>query len=189
MKVVRILTAGFIAVSLTMVALAASQKGKDQESRFSASLRGINEVPSVSTVAKGQLTAIIAKDEQSIEYELTFSGLQGAVAQSHIHIARPNVNGGIVLWLCQGTAKPADTVIAALTPHCPQQGTVTGTLTAANVTPVGTQQIAANELSEVIALIRAGAAYANVHTAPSPAGEIRGQLSAGEGDAHNGGDR
>ena len=189
MKALRILTAGLIAVSLTMVALAASQKGKDQESRFSANLVGVNEVPSVSTVASGHLKATIAKDEQSIDYELSFSGLQGAVAQSHIHIARENVNGGIVLWLCQGTSKPADPVIAALTPHCPQQGTVTGTLTAANVTPVGTQQIGANELSEVIAMIRAGAAYANVHTAPSPGGEIRGQLRPGEGDAHHGDDR
>ena len=66
--------------------------------------------------------------------------------------------------------------MAASTPECPQEGTVTGILTAASVTPVATQQIGLNELNEVIALIRAGAAYANVHTAPSPGGEIRGQI-------------
>lgn len=193
MKTFRIMTAGFIAVTLSMVALVASpQKGNDNDrdrgNRLSARLLGINEVPSVSTGATGSLTATISRDEQSIEYELTFSGLQGVVAQSHIHIARPNVNGGIVLWLCQGTSR-APAAVAALTPECPQEGTVTGTLTNANITPVATQQIGANELDEIIALIRAGAAYANVHTAPSPGGEIRGQVRVGGGHDHGGDDR
>jgi hypothetical protein len=175
-----------------MVAVvAAPQKGKDRDrdNRLNARLLGINEVPSVSTGASGRLNVTIARDGQSIDYELSFSGLQAAVAQSHIHIARKNVNGGIVLWLCQGTAKPADPAIAALTPACPQEGTVTGTLTSANVTPVGTQQIGPNELNEVISLIRAGAAYANVHTALSPGGEIRGQIRVGDDDDHAGHDR
>jgi len=193
MKTFRIMTAGLIAVTLSMVALVASpQKGKDndrdRDNRLSARLLGINEVPSVSTGATGRLTATISRDEQSIEYELTFSGLQGVVAQSHIHIARPNVNGGIVLWLCQGTSR-APAAVAASTPECPQEGTVTGTLTNASVTPVATQQIGLNELDEIIALIRAGAAYANVHTAPSPGGEIRGQVRVGGGDDHGGDDR
>jgi hypothetical protein len=192
MKPLRIVTAGLIAVSLSMVAVAAApQKGKDRDrdNRLNARLLGINEVPSVSTGASGKLNATIARDGQSIDYELSFSGLQAAVAQSHIHIARKNVNGGIVLWLCQGTAKPADPAIAALTPACPQEGTVTGTLTSANVTPVGTQQIGPNELNEIIVLIRAGAAYANVHTALSPGGEIRGQIRVGDDDDHAGHDR
>jgi hypothetical protein len=191
MKTLRIVMAGLIAVSLSMVALvAADDKGKDndrdrdRDNRISARLVGINEVPSVSTGATGRLTARISRDEQSIEYELSFSGLQGVVAQSHIHIARRNVNGGIVLWLCQGTSR-APAQVAAATPECPQEGTVTGTLTAASVTPVATQQIGLNELNEVIALIRAGAAYANVHTAPSPGGEIRGQLRTDDGRDRN----
>lgn len=190
MKPLRIITAGLIAVSLSMVALAAaSRNDRDRDNRLSAKLVGINEVPSVSTVASGRFKATISQDEQSIDYELSFSGLQGVVAQSHIHIARKDVNGGIVLWLCKGTAVPSDPAISALTPVCPQQGTVTGTLTAANVTPVATQQIAAQELDEVIAMIRAGAAYANVHTAPSPGGEIRGQIRVGDDDDHGDHDR
>ncbi len=192
MKPLRVMAAGLIAVSLSIAGVMASpQKGhdndkdKDQDVRLSANLAGINEVPSVSTAATGHFKATIARDEQSIDYELTFNGLQGAVAQSHIHIARKNVNGGIVLWLCKGTAVPSDPAISALTPACPQSGTVTGTLTAANVTPVATQQIAAQELNEVIALIRSGAAYANVHTAPSPGGEIRGQIKVGGNDDHH----
>lgn len=183
MKRVRIAAVGLLALSFATAAhLAASDKGKDNDrdraNRISATLIGINEVPSVSTGASGRLTATISQDQQSIEYELSFTGLQGTVAQSHIHIARKNVNGGIVLWLCQGTSR-APAAVAATTPECPQEGTVSGILTAASVTPVATQQIGANELNEVIALIRAGAAYANVHTAPSPGGEIRGQIKVG----------
>ena len=40
-----------------------------------------------------------------------------------------------------------------------------------------TQQLLASDLAKVIAAIRAGVAYANVHTLPlSPGGEIRGQI-------------
>lgn len=151
MKRFQIAAAGLLALSLATAALrAASDSGKDSDrdraNRISATLVGINEVPSaVSTAASGRLTATISQDQQSIEYELSFTGLQGTVAQSHIHIARKNVNGGIVLWLCQGTAR-APAAVAATTPECPQEGTVTGILTAASVTPVATQQIGANEL-------------------------------------------
>ena len=191
MKTLRILTAGLIAVCLSMVAVVASaQKGngntdRDRDNRLSATLAGINEVPSVSTGAGGRFKATVSADEQSIDYELSFSGLQGVVAQSHIHIARPGVNGGIVLWLCQGTSR-APAAVAATTPECPQEGTVTGTLTNASITPVATQQIGLNELDEIITLIRAGAAYVNVHTAPSPGGEIRGQVGTGNGNGNSG---
>jgi CHRD domain len=43
------------------------------------------------------------------------------------------------------------------------------------------QQIAAGEFAEVVALIRKGLAYANVHTAASGGGEIRGQIRPGAG--------
>ncbi|TMH09890.1 MAG: CHRD domain-containing protein, partial [Betaproteobacteria bacterium] len=40
------------------------------------------------------------------------------------------------------------------------------------------QQLTANDLDEVLAAIRAGVAYANIHTAISSGGEIRGQIRA-----------
>jgi len=185
MKTLRFALAGlmFAATVAAVAHLTASDdrdRDNDRGNRVTTRLKGFNEVPIVSTGATGRLRARIADDEQSIEYELSFSGLQGVVQQSHIHLAQRDVNGGIVLWLCKGAVSPADLTIAALTPDCPQEGTVTGVLTAANVTPVATQQIGANELDEVIVAIRAGKAYANVHTAPSPGGEIRGQLSVAD---------
>jgi hypothetical protein len=158
--------------------------------RLHAMLTGYQEVPSVSTPARGEFNARIAPDDESIEYELTFSGLAGTVEQSHIHFAQRGVNGSIVVWLCQTATSPAPATVAALTPVCQQSGTVSGTITPANVLAatnclgcpsvnITAQQIAAGELAEVIAAIRAGVAYVNVHATPlNPGGEIRGQIRA-----------
>jgi CHRD domain-containing protein len=146
-----------------------------------AELTGYQEVPSVSTPASGQFTAQISRDDGMIEYELSYSGLIGTVQQSHIHFGQPAVNGSIVIWLCQTTTTPAPAAVAGLTPFCPQSGTVTGHITATNVINASTasQQITAGELDEVIAAIRAGVAYANVHATPlNPGGEIRGHIRA-----------
>ncbi len=55
-------------------------------------------------------------------------------------------------------------------------GTFTGTVTAADVIGPAAQGIAAGEIAEIIRAMRAGIAYANVHTNKHPTGEIRGQL-------------
>ena len=150
-----------------------------------ARLIGYNEVPSVSTPARGTFEATISRDDGLIEYQLSYSGLVGTVQQSHIHFAQRGVNGSVVVWLCQTTTTPAPATVAGLTPFCPQSGTVTGNITAANVINASTpsQQITAGELAAVIAAIRAGFAYANVHATPlNPGGEIRGQIRASRRD-------
>ena len=142
--------------------------------QIGALLTGYEESPSVSTTASGEFTATIDPNG-AIEYSETYSGLQAPVTQSHIHVGQLGVNGSIVIFLCQTAANPDPTGLA---PQCPQQGTVHGTITTANVIAGSTasQQLAAGDLSAVITAIQAGAAYANVHTTVSPGGEIRGQI-------------
>src|SRR5437899_5795461 len=178
-KRIRLLPLLFI---LPLVAVPAMAGDDDHDGRhLHAQLIGFQEVPAVSTVASGDLKATIARDEQSIEYELTYSGLQGTVQQAHIHVAQRSVNGSIVIWLCgtAGFAGPAGT------PTCPQSGTVgPRTVAAADVVAgsIASQQLAAGEFNEVIRAIRAGVAYANVHTNLSTGGEIRGQIRANDDD-------
>jgi hypothetical protein len=162
---------------LTVLSVVLAAPVAARAERIRATLIGYEEVPAVSTVARGEFVGMISNDGQSIDYQLTYSGLQAPVTQAHIHVAQPSVNGSIVIWLCQTAAAPGP----AGTPTCtPDSGTFTGTITAANVVAGATasQQLAAGELDEVIAAMRAGAAYANVHTTVSPGGEIRGQISA-----------
>lgn len=140
-----------------------------------AILTGYEESPAVSTTARGEFLAVIDDDGTSIRYRETFSRLQGTVTQSHIHVGQLSVNGSVVIFLCQTAANPDPTGLA---PQCPQEGTVSGQITAANVIAgsQAPQQLAAGDLAAIITAIRAGAAYANVHTTISPGGEIRGQI-------------
>jgi hypothetical protein len=159
---------------------------------FRAQLVGFNEVPSVSTAAHGQFYAVLDKDETRLTYWISFSDLTADVSQSHIHVGQHHTNGGIVVWLCEGTLQSP----AASTPACGGPRTaaapVTGVITSDEVVGLGVgtlnQGIGPNEFAELIAAMRAGAAYANVHsgavvttTPPSPnvgfpGGEIRGQI-------------
>jgi hypothetical protein len=82
------------------------------------------------------------------------------------------VNGGIMVFLCSNLGNgPVGTAA------CPPSGSVSGTITAANVVGAASAQgIAAGEFAEVVKAIRHGVAYANVHSTLYPGGEIRGQL-------------
>ncbi len=146
-----------------------------------ANLRGIEEVPAISTTGNGEFRAEISDDDTTIEYELSYADLEGDVAQSHIHFGQKGVNGGVVLFLCSNLAGAPPG-----TPACPPApATVTGTLTAAEVMRgAAGQGIAAGELEEVLQAIRRGVTYVNVHSSLFPSGEIRGQVKT---NGHGGG--
>ena len=155
--------------------------------RFREFLDGLKEAPAVvSTTGNGTFRAEINDDETAINYALSFKDLEGDVRQAHIHIGLPQNSGGIVLWLCDTTANPSP---VASTPDCTvndpgdlRNGTVRGTLTEADIQNVAASGIAGptattpGEWAEVLALIRAGKTYVNVHSTKFPPGEIRSQL-------------
>jgi hypothetical protein len=144
---------------------------------FRIRLNPFQEVPSVSSVAKGEFRLRISRDGQSMDYELSYSGLEGTVRQAHIHLGQTHVNGGISVFLCQTAANPDPVNLA---PPCPPSGTVTGTLTSANMIAVPTQApvqgLAPGDFAELVKAIRAGVTYANVHSSMFLGGELRGQI-------------
>ncbi len=141
---------------------------------FHADLIGLQEVPSVSTQAAGTFSGRTAGDWNSIDWELSFDGLQAPVTQAHIHFAQKSVVGPIVIWLCGTPALPGP----AGTQPCPQSGKISGTITAANVlASPAAQQLRAGAIGDIIVAMDAGFAYANVHTTVSGGGEIRGQIN------------
>jgi hypothetical protein len=166
---------------------------------FRAQLVGLNEVPSVSTAARGEFYAVVNQAGDAFTYWLSYRDLGFDAAQGHIHFGQHHVNGGISVWLCEATvAAPAG--VAANVPPCAARDTttpITATIRAADVVGPAGQGISAMEFSELLAAMRAGAAYANVHSgtaavaasAPGvtpvvtavpavgfPGGEIRGQI-------------
>jgi CHRD domain-containing protein len=168
------LLAGFVMTSLLCMG-SAVRADDDDRSQFKARLTGYEEVPPVSTGASGRFRARIADDQGSIDFELTYGGIEGGnVLFAHIHVGQRGVNGGVSAFFCGGGGRPA----------CPTPGgTVTGTILPANVLgPGGAQQIPPGALNELIAAMRAGVTYANVHSTVSPGGEIRGQVRGDDDD-------
>jgi hypothetical protein len=136
-------------------------------------LRGHEEVPANATHAFGDVRLKIDDRAQTIEYTLTYEALEGDALQAHIHVGQHGVNGGISAWLCGTATLPGP----AGTPVCPvRAGTVAGVLTPAQVVGPASQLVDAGEFDDLVAAIRAGVAYANVHSTRVPGGEIRGQL-------------
>jgi hypothetical protein len=156
--------------ALASLAVANDERGRD---RIEARLKGFQEVPAVSSTASGRFKAKLDSVSGTLTYELSYSGLEAPVRMAHIHFGQRGVNGGIMVWLCQTAGFP-DPLNQA--PTCPQSGTVAGLIQAGNVQGPSAQGIAAAEFAEMVAAIRAGVAYANVHSDKFPGGEIRGQL-------------
>jgi len=155
---------------LALSALAALPANADV---LHADLVGYNETPStLSSPASGEFHAKISPDGTQIQYELTYSGFTTMVQQSHLHLGRPSTTGGIMVFLCSNLGNgPAGTQA------CPSPaGTITGTLTAADVVGPTAQGIAPGEFAEVVQAIRSGAAYANIHSVQFPGGEVRGPV-------------
>lgn len=162
-----------LVLALMVGTFAASGDGSRQAHMLQArELTGFEEVPAISTAASGSFRAMISADGESVDYELTYSGLEGDVTMAHIHLGQESVNGGIIVWLCGTENAPGPDG----TPECPEEGTVTGTFAADDIVGPDGQGIAAGEFDEALEAMRQGVTYVNVHSTLHPGGEIRGQL-------------
>jgi hypothetical protein len=137
------------------------------------------------TRAQGQAKFQLSDDGTQLEYKLIASNIENVV-QAHIHCGSADVAGPVVVFLYPSAPPPApagagrtDGVLAA------------GTITSANVIPAADSATCPGGLAtfdELVAKLRSGDAYVNVHTndgvAPPdtgagdfPGGEIRGQVN------------
>jgi hypothetical protein len=145
-------------------------------------LTGYEETPSaVSTSGNGIFNARISNDEAQIDWELSYSDLEGAVQQAHIHFGQKSVTGPISVFLCTNLGNgPAGTQPCPAPP-----ATISGTITAADVTNLANERgISAGELNELINAIRAEATYVNIHSTRWPGGEIRSQIDGNSSHNH-----
>ncbi|MEX0803545.1 MAG: CHRD domain-containing protein [Candidatus Binatia bacterium] len=145
--------------------LAADGERRKKDDKVSARLSGFNEVyfsagppaalcGAISTTASGKFRAEIDDDARIIDYELSYEGLEGAVTQAPVEVR-------------------------SLTPICPSEGSVSGTITPDQVLAQDTQGFEAGDFDELVRAIRAGAADANVHSTLFTPGEIRGHIDHG----------
>lgn len=135
---------------------------------FTAPLSGDQEVPPVDTDATG--LAQFQYKNDVLTYKLIVANIDD-VRMSHIHLAPAGSNGGVVVWLYPDGPPPQ------LIPGTTQGILAEGTITADDL--VG--ELAGQTLEDLLAEMAAGNAYVNVHTVAHGGGEIRGQISHGNG--------
>lgn len=157
---------------------------RDNDNKFRLKLTGFQETPlTLSSPASGEFEARIVDNDTQIDWELSYRGIPTNVLQAHIHFGARAITGGISIFLCTNLGNgPAGTQ------PCPQMGTISGHIRAADVIGPAGQGIATGELAEIIAAIRAGVAYVNVHSTQFPGGEIRAQFNgkhANRGRGHD----
>ena len=154
-------------VCLTLVFATVGASASHATSRnFFAFLDGFQEAPPVLTDGSGFFRAHLRRDG-SLNFVLKVRDLQGVFAAAHIHFAQKGVNGGIMVTLCGGPTP-------AVVPACSDE--VRGTIPADLVREIAGQGIEAGNLDAVIAALRSGNPYINVHTSAFCSGEIRGQV-------------
>ncbi len=155
MKTLKLILFAVLTIVLTVsLAMAAS-------STFKAKLRGKEAVPAVMTKAKGEAQFKLSKDGTELIYNLKVTGIENVTA-AHIHTGKKGENGGPVAGLFAGPKK---------------EGKFSGVLAKGTITDkdlIG--PLAGKTVADLVAMIKDGDAYVNVHTDKYPDGEIRGQI-------------
>lgn len=139
---------------------------------FRTHLSGDNEVPPVDTKAQGQAIFQLSDDGTQLKYKLIVANIEN-VLQSHIHCGGEGVNGPVVVFLYP-PAPPA-----VLIPGKTNGILAEGVITQANIIPRDSSEACSGGIAtmeDLLAKIRSGEAYVNVHTTQFPGGEIRGQF-------------
>ena len=148
---------------VTLVGASAAPALAGENRNFGTHLTGSEEVPAVDTNAQGQAIFKLSKDGTELHYKLIVANIEN-VLMAHIHMAPAGQNGGIEVWLYP--ASPPPQLIPGRTNGVLAEGVITegdlvGTLTT---------------MEDLIAAMRAGNTYVNVHTTEFPGGEVRGQI-------------
>jgi hypothetical protein len=160
--------AGLVAAALAVSACGGSNSS-NAATNFSANLNAASEGGGVTSSGTGSASFTLVGNVgytntgAVINYTGSFSGLTAPASMAHIHVGAAGVNGGIAVALSN------------LTPAI--SGTFGGSIHAADVQAAsgGGVTVAAGSLDDLLAAMRAGNTYTNIHTSTYPDGEIRGQ--------------
>jgi len=180
----RKLLIGFLAMALCILGLGAmwNVRADDDPLKFFAIFSGFqevgalnNETGAILSPGKATLKLTLDRAAQTLAYTLTYSfPSTTSVTQAHIHFGKDHVPGNIMVFFCTNLANGPSGVAV---PACPAfDGTVTGTITAAGVKAIPTQNVSAEDFNALVSALTSDTAYANIHTAAFAAGEIRGQI-------------
>jgi len=169
-----VLAGAILAAAVTTVS-AAGANAQQFQANFSGfqELGALNaETGAILSTGQGTLALNLNQPAGTLTFTLTYSGLSEPVTQAHIHFGKVHVPGGIIVFFCTNINNgPVGTQA------CPAGGgTVSGTITGANIVGPAAQNIPAGHFAGLVAALLSDTAYGNIHTTKFPAGEIRGQI-------------
>jgi hypothetical protein len=169
----------FCLVAVATLALPASANPPPARNFVAPQMSGAQEVPPRLTPAQGVAVFNLSPDGTQLQYHLVVTGIRNVVG-AHIHSGAVGVNGPIVFGM-----------FAAPAGGGPHNGVLAQGIVVRGVTPLppslGALLNNAQRFDVLIALMRSGNSYVNVHTndgvAPIntgagdfPGGEIRAQV-------------
>lgn len=148
---------------LSSLALGLTACDSDPQERYVAELRGSNEVPGNNATATGRVVLLVSRDGSSAEYSAEVNGLSAGIQGGHFHRGAAGTNGGVVLSFFFNSAGMAT-------------NSVTPGTTDLEINKAVGRTINKTQLDAILADLRAGNIYANIHTPTFPGGEVRGQM-------------
>lgn len=155
------------------VGAATAQEDDGQSRVFGAGvLSGENQVSeAVDSTGVGAASFQLGTDGSELRYGLVVSAIED-VTQAHIHVGGADENGPVVAFL-YGAEDDEGNFTGPRQTGVTESGLLAeGTITDDDL--VGPLEGAS--LDELVARLREGDAYVNVHTVQNPAGEIRAQI-------------
>lgn len=132
---------------------------------FTAHLNSENETSAVESNAQGQAIFTLSADGTVLHYKLIVANIEN-VFVSHIHCGAAETSGPPIAFLFEGAPSNFNGVLAE------------GDITDANIIDRSAAACgeAVSTFEDLVARLRNGTAYVNVHTSAYPGGEIRGQI-------------
>jgi hypothetical protein len=141
---------------------------------YDAYLVGTNEVPANPSFGTGIGIITLDNVAQTLQVDITFSGLTGTTTASHIHCCAPvGSNGGVATQVPTFIGFPTGVTSGSYF-HIFDL-TQASTYNPAFVTDHGGTVASAE--SDFLAGLASGQTYLNIHTSAFPGGEIRGQIN------------
>jgi hypothetical protein len=123
------------------------------------------------TGAHGYARFSLSNDKTTLHYQFEAMGFSTPLFMAHIHLGPEGANGPPIFWLF---GDQSNAPFALPRDDGPWTGSISGTLTAANLVPAPTLGI--NTFDDAVMNIMQGNAYINLHTTMNKPGEIRGQI-------------
>lgn len=156
-------TSAVLAIALALVLVVSTtpaMAGHHGKRTFHARLTGAQEAPVPAvTDATGRAVFVLNKSGTQLKYVVTARGLD-SITGAHIHLGAPGVAGPVIVSLVPGFTGRTTGLISK------------GVITSSDLTG----PLTGMTLQDLLAAMRAGTTYVNVHSTEFPAGEIRGHI-------------